>query len=282
MSKDNRIVKLKLDVIFKAMFGDKKNEDLLADFLSSILEIPRNSIKKIIMDNIELIPENFADKFSRVDLKMQVDEKIVNVEMQISNEEHFRERTLYYWSRIYGSELKSGEDYGDLKETICINIVNFNLFDCSDYHSHFKIMEKNRHEVLSDTFAIHFFELKKIGKNPDKNDRMKLWLQLINAESEEELDMLENTNVKEIEKAVLILKEISADEKMRYLAEMREKAMHDEANALNSAERKGREEGIAEGRAEGRAEERAKIIEAMRLNGMSDEQINAIIKNLNK
>lgn len=282
MSKDNRIVKLKLDVIFKAMFGDKKNEDLLADFLSSILEIPRSSIKKIIMDNIELIPENFADKFSRVDLKMQVDEKIVNVEMQISNEEHFRERTLYYWSRIYGSELKSGEDYGDLKETICINIVNFNLFDCSDYHSHFKIMEKNRHEVLSDTFAIHFFELKKIGKNPDKNDRMKLWLQLINAESEEELDMLENTNVKEIEKAVLILKEISADEKMRYLAEMREKAMHDEANALNSAERKGREEGIAEGRAEGRAEERAKIIEAMRLNGMSDEQINAIIKNLNK
>ena len=115
MSKDNRIIKLKLDVIFKAMFGDKNHEELLENFLSGMLEIPRDSIKKIIMDNIELIPENYADKFSRVDLKMQVDEKVVNVEMQITNEENFRERTLYYWSRIYGSELKSGEDYGDLK-----------------------------------------------------------------------------------------------------------------------------------------------------------------------
>lgn len=157
----NKIIKLKLDIIFKAMFGTAENEQLLANFLSSILEIPRESIKKIIMDNVELIPDNYADKFSRVDLKMQVDDKIVNVELQINSEPDFTERTLYYWSRIYGSELKSGESYGKLKETICINIVNFNLFDCNEYHSHFKIMEKTRHEVLTNKFGIHFFELKK-------------------------------------------------------------------------------------------------------------------------
>ena len=50
----NKIIKLKLDIIFKAMFGTAENEQLLANFLSSILEIPRESIKKIIMDNVEL------------------------------------------------------------------------------------------------------------------------------------------------------------------------------------------------------------------------------------
>ena len=269
----NKIIKLKLDIIFKAMFGTAENEQLLANFLSSILEIPRESIKKIIMDNVELIPDNYADKFSRVDLKMQVDDKIVNVELQINSEPDFAERTLYYWSRIYGSELKSGESYGKLKETICINIVNFNLFDCNEYHSHFKIMEKTRHEVLTNKFGIHFFELKKIGKNPDKNNPMKLWLQLVNAETEEELDMLENTNVQEINQAIVVLRKLNADEKMRYLADMREMALHDEASAMLGS----REEGIEIGREKGRIEGRAEIIAKMRKKGMSDEMIDEIL-----
>jgi predicted transposase/invertase (TIGR01784 family) len=277
MENSNRIIKLKLDVIFKAMFGRKDNEGLLSDFLSKMLEIPRESIRNIIMDNVELLPDHYADKFSRVDLKMQVDERVVNVELQICDESNFRERTLYYWSRIYGSELKSGEDYSKLRETICINIVNFNLFDCKEFHSHFKVMEKNRHEVLTDKFAIHFFELKKIGKHPNKDNPMELWLQLINAETEEELTMLESTNVKEINQAILVLRELNADEKMRYLADMREKALHDEANALNSAEKRGEKRGLAKGRAEGKMEERMSMIAKMKAAGMSDEQIEAII-----
>ena len=269
MEKNNRIIKLKLDVIFKAMFGREGSEDILADFLSRLLEIPRQSIRRIIMDNVELIPDNYADKFSRVDLKMQVDERLINIELQINNEEHFRERTLYYWSRIYGSELKSGEDYGRLKETICINIVNFNLFDCKEFHSHFKIIEKNRQEVLTDKFGIHFFELKKIGKNPNKDNPMELWLQLINAETEEELDMLENTNVQEINKAILVLRELNADENMRRLAEIREKALHDEASAINSAEERGR------------LAREAEIAENLRKIGMSEDQIQNVLNKEN-
>ena len=254
MAQNNRIVKLKLDIIFKAMFGRKENEKLLADFLSRLLEIPRESIQHIIMDNVELMPDNYADKFSRVDLKMQVDERLVNVEMQISNESDFRERTLYYWSKIYSSELKSGETYGKLRETICINIVNFNLFDCKEFHSHFQILEKTRHEILTNKFGIHFFELKKIGKHPNKDNPMELWLQLINAETEEDLTMLEQTDVQEINQAILVLRELNADEKMRYFADMREKALHDEATALQHAMQEGRAEGIEEGRMQGREE----------------------------
>lgn len=69
---------------------------------------------------------------------------------------------------------------------------------------------------------------------------MELWLQLINAETEEDLTMLEQTNVQEINQAILVLRELNADEKIRYFADMREKALHDEASALHHA----REEGM--------------------------------------
>lgn len=96
-------------------------------------------------------------------LKLSVDGRIVNIEMQVNKEEDFKERTLFYWSKLYSEELKAGDEYEKLKQTICINIINFELFKCEDYHSHFKVMESERHEVLTDKFAIHFFELKKLG-----------------------------------------------------------------------------------------------------------------------
>lgn len=44
---------------------------------------------------------------------------------------------------------------------------------------------------------------------------MELWLQLINAESEEELDMLKETNVSEIQKAVMIIHKMSMMKRFR-------------------------------------------------------------------
>lgn len=68
----------------------------------------------------------------------------------------------------------------------------------------------------------------------------------------------------------LILRELSADEKMEYITEMREKALHDEATAMNAAERRGIEEG--------RKAREAEIAEKMRKIGMTEEQINSILK----
>ncbi|MCH5185178.1 MAG: PD-(D/E)XK nuclease family transposase [Oscillospiraceae bacterium] len=65
---------------------------------------------------------------------------------------------------MFIADLKSGHEYSELPETICLNIINFIMFDCKEYHSHFQILEKNRHELLNDKFAIHFYELPKISK----------------------------------------------------------------------------------------------------------------------
>lgn len=294
MNGEQTIVKLKLDVIFKRVFGNENNKDILAAFLSAMLEIPRDSIETIYINNVELAPEFLGRKFSRLDLRLEVDGRTVNVEMQVNSEDDFRERTLYYWSKIFSEDLKAGQEYGDLKRTVCMNIVNFNLFDCIDYHSHFQIMEKNRGEVLSDKFAIHFFELKKID-NVQKNRAMEDWLHLINAETEDELMAIQQTTtIPEVKNTIVILRQLSADEKIRQEAYYREKALHDEASARGYERRQGRAEGRAEGIVEGRAEgivegraegivegaakERAELIQKWRKKGFTEEEIKDLLE----
>lgn len=125
------------------------------------------------------------------------------------------------------------------------------MFECEDYHSHFKIKEIERGEVLTDRFAIHFFELKKI-KSASKKKPMEDWLNLINAETEGDLmDIEKTTTIPEVHKTIVILKNLSADEKIRQEAFYREKALHDEASAILGAKEEGKEEGKKEGKEEG-------------------------------
>ena len=80
--------------------------------------------------------------------------------------------------------------------------------------------------------------------------------------------MIENTNVPIMQKAVRVIYDMSEDTRMREMARMREKALHDEASALRQAKDEGREEG--------KAELRNEMIEKMRAMGMTEEQIDSI------
>ena len=73
--------------------------------------------------------------------------------------------------------------------------------------------------------------------------------------------MVEATSMPIIQKAVKVIYDMSEDTKIRELARLREKALHDEASALRQAKEEGR----------------AEIIEKMKASGMTEEQINAIL-----
>lgn len=268
MNAEEKIVMLKLDIIFKRVFGNEKNTEIIAGFISDMLDIPREKITKVVIKNVELPPEEIDQKFSRLDLNLYVDGRKINIEMQVNKESAYKERTLFYWAKLYSDDLDSGEDYSALSQTICVNIINFNLFDCENYHSHFMLKEKERDEIMTDKLAIHFFELKKVGKYK-RNKRMEDWLTLINAETEGDLMALQqNTSIPEIQKTIVILREMSADEKIREEARRREKRLHDEATALNHARKEGIEEGIAS------------VAEAMRKKGYTEEQIKDLLGEL--
>ena len=237
-------VKLKLDVVFKRIFGEQRNLDLTKGLISDLLGIPRDNIQKVEILNVELPPERWRQKFNRLDLRLQVDDRIVNVELQVRGEKHFRERSLFYWSRIYTQDLKEGEKYKKLKQTICVNILDFNLFDDEDdYHTPVRVTYGKRKRLFTKKFAIHVFELKKL-KRFQRGLPKEDWLRLINVGSKEELmAIIESTTIPEVRDAGLILLDFQADERVRQEAWYREKQMRDEASQIGDAYEEGREEG---------------------------------------
>ena len=76
--------------------------------------------------------------------------------------------------------------------------------------------------------------------------------------------MIENTNVPIMQKAVRVIYDMSEDTRMREMARMREKALHDEATYLKEA------------REEGKAERDKEIIDKMKNMGYSEEDIRKI------
>ena len=251
MSKKSKVTP-KLDLVFKKIFGDVKNTDILADFLATVLEINPSEITSIeILDN-EVVPDVLISKFSRLDLRITINRvTTVNIEIQVLNYGNYKERTLFYWAKIYTGELQKNEDYLNLKNAVSINVIDFNLFDCKEYHSTFKIFEEHRQELLTDKFRIDFLELRKAKECKERGsmiDKKQMWMDFLNtnAEDDETLDRLA-TGSPIMQKAVAVLRKMSADEKELYEIEQREKAVRDEISARNYEREQGIQQGIKQG-----------------------------------
>ena len=72
MSKKAKVTP-KLDLVFKKIFGDVNNTDILTDFFATLLGINPSEITDIeILDN-EFVPDILISKFSRLDLRINIE-----------------------------------------------------------------------------------------------------------------------------------------------------------------------------------------------------------------
>ncbi len=240
------ILKPKLDVVFKMIFADPGGEECLKSLIASIIGVPKEKITELTIENTELIPELVDDKFSRLDIKVRVNGKKINIEIQVAFDEDYISRTIFYWAKLFTEGFKKATPYSELPETISINILGFDYFECDDYWSHFQLLEKKRGELLTDKVSFHYLELKKAaGESGDST--LLQWLHLINAETEDDLmaaeAMAQKTDASEIKEAIVRIRTLSADEKARELAYQRELSLHEKATwekNLKKAEEKSR------------------------------------------
>ena len=276
------IVKPKLDVVFKKVFCEVENLSILKGFLADILDIPIDEITDVTFDDTEVPPDEIEEKFVRFDMSLTTNKGLINVEIQLSNNGDFPERGLYYWAKRYSGQLKKGEGYDKIQPTISIYIVDFKMFDTEDFYSYFTMADLEHKQILTNKCGMYFFELPKLDGNYDPGNKKKLWMQFINAENKEELEMLNQTAVPEIIDGVRVLYRLSEDDLLRAKALRTEKRIRDERTALDHAIKeglaKGREEGLAEGREEGRAEEKAAIIAKLRKHGADEVMIQMILE----
>lgn len=234
----------KTDTLFKMLFV--KHQDLLKKLVAALLGIKVENIRQFVVRNEGMPPEVLGDKFCKLDINMVVNGQLIDLEIQVANEDDYPERVMLYWAREFSTALPAGESYSMLPRTIIISIIDFRLFDCAEYHSFFQPLEVTRHTLLSDKMGFYFFELKKLPKNITEDNALLLWLSLFNANTEEDLEKIKAMEVPEMNQAINAYYAITASSEFREIERLREKARHDEAQALYHAEQKGRSKGISE------------------------------------
>ena len=301
INKNNNIVKnneikrlpLKSDYVFKRIFASEENNSILKAFLEAVLDI---KIKNVEVKNPELTPDMADEKLGILDIKADIDgKKIVDIEMQVSNEYNFKERTMTYIAKLASEQLRAGEQYKLQKQIIAINILNFSYLDRNAYHSVARMrydktkseecIELNinpEEEILTDIFEVHFIELEKFKKkNPDCSTRLAQWLWLIEG-SEEKMAEAAKEN-KEVKKAIDELDKMSLSPEERQRYEDRERAIMRYNSEVVAHYEHGEEAGIAIGEkkekiavAKKMKELKLPIEQIIQITGLTKEEIKSL------
>jgi len=286
-----QLIDLKIDYAFKLIFGKQGNEPILIAFLNATLKLQyENQIKTVTLLNPEMNKEYNRDKKSVMDIRAVTNEGIhVNIEIQLANKHDMERRTLYYWAKMYTLQMREGMSYQELANTITINILDFNYINQTrNYHSVFRLFEKEEGFELTEALEIHFIELPKLLVKWRERlvspweDVLVRWLFLLEgSEDEEILRTLEEIAVQDpvLNQAMEEWEKSSDDPKIREEYFDRRKAVLDEMAAVREAELRLREaikQGKKEGREEGREEEKQQVTKKLLKKGMDVKLISEI------
>lgn len=111
------------DFFFKVFL--QRNETALRGLLCAMLSMKSEEITDIVVTNPIQEGDTVNDKNVILDIKVEVNKsQIINLEMQVENLGNWPERSLTYLCRMF-DQLKSGEDYKNVKKTIHIGILDF-------------------------------------------------------------------------------------------------------------------------------------------------------------
>jgi predicted transposase/invertase (TIGR01784 family) len=203
--------------------------------------------------------ESLDDKNIVLDLRARFqDGTTANIEMQSRPVSAFRERLLYYWARLFGSQLGPGDGYTTLRPTISIAFLRHREPHNPRFHSVFRILETRDHTPYGNALSIHLVQLPRLAElgEADRASEAALlrWSRFFAARTAEELDEAA-MNDPAVSKARDILLHLSADADVRRRAEERELAQitrRIEDGALREeAEAVGEERGVRIGEERG-------------------------------
>ena len=259
----------KLDLVFKALFGREDSKDILRSFLNSVLDLDIKSADDITLTNTEMVPEIIDGKLSRLDVCAKVrnateHDDFIDVEIQLCNEGNIINRSVYYVSRLFTSQLSEGDSYNRLGRAIGLSILDFSIFEDDKWSHRGRLKDVENNQEFTDCFELNFVEIPKLPKSA--TDTKELWLHFLNATTEKEMDMLVNQNA-EIAHAIGKLERISNDSSFQHQLMVREKTDRDYINAMETAKERGilrgREEGMQQGMQQGVYQTTLKVARGM-------------------
>jgi predicted transposase/invertase (TIGR01784 family) len=120
-----RILSPKNDFVFKLIFGDQRNTDILTDFLKAALKLPANEYDHLVIVDPHLKREFEDDKMGILDVKVHTKGGIViNVEIQVATSPELRDRIVVYVAKMLTEQVKKGDTWDRAERVISIIIMD--------------------------------------------------------------------------------------------------------------------------------------------------------------
>ncbi len=171
------------------------------------------------------------------------------VEMQRRRVAHWAERNVYYLARGLSRQLLSGQGYGQLKPSIGVTLLEQSwLPDVSDQSDwRFTLRDAARPVIeFSDVLQWHVVELSKALPLIDsRSAALQAWVTCLRHNLDE--DIMSQIAYPPVREALDHLEAMCSDEELQIRADLREKALWAERDALHFAKIEGIEEGLQQG-----------------------------------
>jgi len=254
------------DFGFKKLFGTELNKDLLISFLNALFK-GKPEITDLTYLNSEHFGEGITERKAVFDVYCQLaDGSRIIVEMQKTEQQYFKDRSIYYSTYPIREQAPKGKWNYRLDDVYTVGILNFTFpegeyADDSMIHE-VKLKDVEDNHVFYDKLTFVYLEMPKFNKTEDELETMfDKWLfALTNLARllERPKALQERIFTRLFEQAEIA--HFTPQERNEYVASKKEywDSYSTITTSYNKGMAKGRAEGIAEGRAEGIAEGRAK------------------------
>jgi len=130
----NLLFDLKYDYVFKKIFLDYNNKDYLVLIISKLLNIEYDKLDKYLcFGNIEIPSNKLNNKSSYMDLVCKYSNKNIIIEMNNFKTNRIINKNYYYLFKQHLSRSNNKNSYGKNRETILINIDNYDVIGRNDF-----------------------------------------------------------------------------------------------------------------------------------------------------
>lgn len=204
------------DSIFKAIFGRREHEHILRHFLNALLEQTFGfSVEKLSILNSSNLRDRIDAKLTIVDVKA-VDNlgRLFQIEVQLIVLPSLADRMLFTFCDLHRRQLKRGQDYDLISDTISIWIIDQVMFhqDLKPIHL-FQMRDKDSSLILGTHTGILALELPKYLERAIMRSDLDWWTYLLRHGQDFDLEDPESfTDIPEIREAIMIMREFTAEE----------------------------------------------------------------------
>ena len=183
------------DYMFRAIL--QKDKQVLKALVSALLHLDKDSVKEVTITNPIELGAAISDKDFILDIRINLDgEKLIDLEMQVTNQYNWPERSISYAARSF-DHLNSGQDYSEVLTVHSIGFLNYTLFpEAPEFFATYELRNRKTGKLYSSKFSIHVLDLTKIdlASEEDKKYGIDRWARLFMAKTWEELRMVAKNN----------------------------------------------------------------------------------------